>query len=434
MSGGTIRTLVAVDSGVDAHAVEHAFPVGSPVQVTGVVEGLERGWSVLEENSPDLLVVACAEYSERALYLIEAASTQSPERPVVVLFFGTPDGFLHRAFEMGADDLLTMPASPDDLVFSLQKVMARRRGTIAGGTTNPMICIVGPKGGTGKTLASTNLGVALAQKGKRSVIVDLDLQFGDVGIAMGLSPERTIYDLARVGGSLDPDKAEDFLTKHASGARVLLAPSRPDQAGTVTVEFLRELYAVLRARNDYVIVDTPPGFTPEVIASIDLASDLLVVGMLDALSLKDTKLGLETLELMGAAPEQIRLVLNRSDSKIGITHADVATILGRSPDVLVPSDREIPRGITEGKPIVLADDRCGAARSFKNLAGLFIGEETLEGRNGASAQLPASVNGNGNGHHPEAAKPKRRRRRAEAAESTSKPKRRGPISALLRRG
>jgi pilus assembly protein CpaE len=375
MSAGTIRTLVAVDSDVDPRIVEGAFPVGSPVQVAGIVEGLERSWSVLEESAPDLLVVACAGYSERALYLIEAASKQRAERPVVVLFYGTPDGFLNRAFEMGADDLLTMPAPAEELEFALRKVMARRRGTIAGATTNPMICIVGPKGGTGKTLAACNLAVALAQKGKRSLVVDLDLQFGDVGIAMGLSPERTIYDLARVGGSLDPDKAEDFLTDHASGARALLAPSRPDQAGTVTVEFLRELYAALRARHDFVIVDTPPGFSPEVIASIDLASDLLVVGMLDALSLKDTKLGLETLSLMGVSPERIRLVLNRADTSVGIKRSEAEAILGRTPDIFVPSDRQIPRATTDGEPIVVANGRAESARAFHSLADLYLENE-----------------------------------------------------------
>jgi pilus assembly protein CpaE len=408
MSAATIRTLVAVDSDVDANSVEHAFPVGSAVHVTGVVEGLERSWSVLEESSPDLLVVACAGYSERALYLIEAASKQRPERPVVVLFYGTPDGFLNRAFEMGADDLLTMPAAADELEFALRKVMARRRGTISGGTTNPMICIVGPKGGTGKTLASCNLAVALAQKGKRSVVVDLDLQFGDVGIAMGLSPERTIYDLARVGSSLDPDKVEDFITQHASGARALLAPSRPDQAGTITVEFLRELYAVLRARHDFVIIDTPPGFTPEVIASIDLASDLLVVGMLDALSLKDTKLGLETLSLMGVSPERIRLVLNRADTSVGIKRSEAEMILGRTPDVFVPSDRQIPRATTDGEPIVVAAERSEPARAFHALADLYLQDELV------TEAAPSNGNAsNGNGDSPS----KRRRRRKNRVRS-----------------
>jgi pilus assembly protein CpaE len=399
----TVKALVALDYGVDARAVEAVLPVASNVQIAGMVEGLERGWTVLEETAPDMLLIACEGYSERALYLIEDVAKNRPDKPVVVLFFGSPDGFMERIFEAGADDLLTLPAPPGDIQFALEKVVARKRGSGVAGELNPMICVLGPKGGTGKTLTVCNLGVALAAAGKKAVIVDLDLQFGDVGIALGLSPERTIHDLAQTGGSLDSDKVDGFLMEHSSGVRALLAPSRPDQAAAVSVEFLREVYAALRARYDFVVVDTPPGFTPEVIATIDGSSRLCVVGMLDALSLKDTKLGLETLELMGCDLDRILLVLNRADSKVGISRDDAATILGRVPDVLVPSDRDIPRGITEGRPIVLAGDGSAAARAFRGLAGQFLDEEPVQvGQNG-------SVNGD---------KPH---------------KRRGPISALLRR-
>jgi Flp pilus assembly CpaE family ATPase len=121
-----------------------------------------------------------------------------------------------------------------------------------------------------------------------------------------------------------------------------------------------------------VIIDTPPSFSPEVIASIDAATDLCVVGMLDALSLKDTKLGLQTLALMGRTDDEITLVLNRSDTSVGISQSDVATILGQAPTVLIPSDRAIPRAITDGLPIVLADERSGPARGFKELAHLYL--------------------------------------------------------------
>ena len=103
-----------------------------------------------------------------------------------------------------------------------------------------------------------------------------------------------------------------------------MAPVRPDQASAVTIEFLRELYPLLRASNDFVIVDTPPGFSPEVIASIDSSTHICMVGMLDSLSLKNTKLGLETLELMGYKRDRIRLVLNRADTNVGVTQDDVS--------------------------------------------------------------------------------------------------------------
>jgi pilus assembly protein CpaE len=123
---------------------------------------------------------------------------------------------------------------------------------------------------------------------------------------------------------------------------------------------------------DIVIVDTPPGFTPEVIATIDVSTSACMIGMLDSLSLKNTKLGIETLDLMGYPPENIALILNRADSRVGITHEDVSAIIGRAPDVLVPSDREIPRSVNEGTPIVASRERSDAAKAFLKLADMYM--------------------------------------------------------------
>jgi pilus assembly protein CpaE len=147
----------------------------------------------------------------------------------------------------------------------------------------------------------------------------------------------------------------------------------------VTVDLLRDVYTILRSHYDLVVVDTPPGFTPEVIASIDSSSHVCMVGMLDSLSLKNSKLGLETLELMGYESDRISVVLNRADTRIGISRDDVAAIVGRKPDVLVPSDREIPKSLTEGIPIVLADARSEAAHAFRTLAELYVGARSANG-------------------------------------------------------
>jgi pilus assembly protein CpaE len=159
-----------------------------------------------------------------------------------------------------------------------------------------------------------------------------------------------------------------------------MAPMRPDQAGAITTDFLREIYPLLRASNDYVVVDTPPGFAPEVITSIDSSTDVCMVGMLDSLSLKNTKLGLETLELMGYERDRIRLVLNRADTSVGVTQEDVTAIIGRRPDVLVPSHRDVVRSINEGAPIVQSRPRSEVARAFRSLAAGYAGTPTPRGR------------------------------------------------------
>jgi pilus assembly protein CpaE len=232
------------------------------------------------------------------------------------------------------------------------------------------------------------LSVALAQRDARVVLVDLDLQFGDIGLALGLSPERTMYDLMKAGPPFDHEKLERHLMKHSSGVQVLIAPTRPDQASAVSIEYLREVYAALRTMCDAVIVDTPPGFTPEVIATIDVSTSVCMVGMLDSLSLKNTKLGLETLDLMGYESDHVSLVLNRADSRVGITPEDVSTIVGRGPDVSIPSDREIPRSVNEGTPIVAARQGSGAAKAFRTLADRYAKAQVAQ-----PAPLPSAPSG-----------------------------------------
>jgi pilus assembly protein CpaE len=369
-----IRTLIALDEGVDRELFQAALPAESDVHFVGIVDGLEDSWNALQETPTDLLVVACKGYSDRALFLIDGAVKQRPERPIVVLGQDAPDGFVRRVFESGADDIVILPNSPEEVRFAFEKAVARKQGAAVatGAALSPMICILGPKGGAGKTLVAANLAVSLANAGHKVAVVDLDLQFGDVGLALGLSPEKTIYELAKSGGSLDAEKLEGYLANHESGARVLMAPTRPDHAGAITTEFLREVYAALRVSHDYVIVDTPPGFTPEVIAATDSSSHICMVGVLDALSLKNTKLGLETLDLMGYDEDRITLVLNRADSRVGINADDVRTVMGRKPDVLLPSDRDIPRAVNEGVPIVLLKTRSEAAKAFRALADGFL--------------------------------------------------------------
>jgi pilus assembly protein CpaE len=380
-----IRTLVGLDSGVARETVQAALPVESAIQIVGVVDGLEESWTTLQETATDLLVIACAGYSDRALFLIDGAVKQRPDRPVVVFAEGSTNGFVQRAFEAGADDFIALPETPERVAFTLEKAVARKQsaGAATGVALAPMIVILGPKGGTGKTVTASNLAVSLAREGRKVAIVDLDLQFGDVGLALGLTPDKTIYDLAKSGGSLDAEKIDGYLADHSSGVRVLMAPTRPDHASVITVEFLREVYAMLRSTNDYVIVDTPPGFTPEVIASIDSSSAVCMVGTLDSLSLKNTKLGLETLELMGYNRDQVRLVLNRASTRVGISNDDATAIIGRPPDVMIPSDRDIPTLVNQGVPVVLAKDRSEAARALASLAASFVqqdGEARTNGR------------------------------------------------------
>src|SRR5215831_12655765 len=367
----TIRILVTLAEHSDPRLVEQALEGDPSLEVVGYADYFDD-WREFLEQPADLVIVACSANDDSATNMVDRAVKHRPDRPVVVMSESSPNGFLRAAFEAGADDVITFPQSPEQVAFTLQKVIARRKGlAMPGKAAAPLIAVLGPKGGTGKTLIATNLAVALAQRDANVVLVDLDLQFGDIGLALGLSPERTMYDLMKAGPPFDHEKLDRHLITHASGVKVLVGPTRPDHASAVSIDYLRDVYAALRTMSDIVIVDTPPGFTPEVIATIDVSTAACVVGMLDSLSLKNTKLGLETLDLMGYPSDSVSLVLNRADSRVGITHDDVVAIIGRRPEVLIPSDREIPRSVNEGTPIVASRERSEAARSFNKLADVY---------------------------------------------------------------
>jgi pilus assembly protein CpaE len=402
------RTLVSLDTGIDEQTVRAALPASADIQIVGFVRGVDESWTTLQETPTDLLVVACSGYSERTLFLISSVVKERPGMPVVVLAHDAPDGFLRRVFEVGADDAVRLPESPEQVNFMLQKVIVRKRaaGTIREDGNAPMICVLGPKGGTGKTVTASNVAVALAQAGKSVSAVDLDLQFGDLALAMGVRPDKTMYDLVQSGGSLDAGKLDAYVMTHPSGVRVLVAPTRPDQASSIGTEFLREVYPLLRSTSDFVVLDGSPGFEPEVISAIDNSTYVCLVGTLDTLSLKNTRLGLETLDLMGYDPERIILVLNRADSRVGIDDEDVLAVVGRRPDVRVPSDVEVTRAINEGRPIVEAKPDSAAAKAFRGLAQEFLrrhgasipADAPESQRRGAGPALQAAESANSDGN------------------------------------
>jgi pilus assembly protein CpaE len=372
MSLASQTFLVVADSSLSETSLRAALPTSASIRFVPIKDALDSAETVLADTAPSVVLVSCSSNPEWGLRVIGDMASVQPGRPIIALYEGNPNGVMEPAFRAGADDLLVLPQPPDQLAFEIEKVVARRRGPGGDLKRGAMIAVLGPKGGTGKTVTATNLAVALADRGAQPIVVDIDLQFGDVGLALGLRPEKTIYDLITTGGSLDADKIEGFAMRHWSGASALLAPTRPDQASAVTTGFLRDLFTVLRRSYDYVIIDTAPAFSPEVIVAIDAASHLCLVGMLDALSLKDTKIGLETLGQMGYAPEDITLVLNRADSSVGISMTDVYELLKKGPDILVPSDRAIPRALTVGETIYEADPKSGAGIAYAALAQHYL--------------------------------------------------------------
>ncbi len=392
----SLTALVALDREVDRALIETI--VARDPNIT-VIDYLELdGPSASGLGTGDALIVAVADYTSDARDFVVKAHRQHPQRPIILLCPSGTSGSLGEAFNNGVDDIVTLPTSlgvgvetelARQLAFTIEKAVIRKRGTVSRKTTEAVrnvICVLGLKGGSGKTLTSVNLAVSLAQAGRTVVVMDLDLQFGDVALAMGLTPMRTIYDLVRSGGSLDAGKLEDFLMEHPSGARALLAPVRPDQAAMITVPFLQEVQRLLGEMFEFVVIDTPPSFAPEVISAVDTSDDVLVVAMRDTLSLKNTKLGLETLERMDYDRRRIKMLLNRANTNVGIEREDVLAILGRDVDIMIPSNREITRSINQGEPIAM-QRTSDAGKAFRALAQEYIDDAATRSEGGAASPV-----------------------------------------------
>jgi Flp pilus assembly CpaE family ATPase len=218
-----------------------------------------------------------------------------------------------------------------------------------------IITVFAAKGGCGKTTFAVNLGVVLARGTGHSVcVVDLDLAFGDVAISVQLDPARTIVDALPMTGHLDTTGAASLLTRYRPGLEMLLAPVTPGDAEKVPPALVGELLGVLRGMFDYVVVDTPAQFSEHVLTAMDTSAHHVLLTTPDVSALKNLRVTLDMLDLL-SYPREIRSVLlNRSDSKVGLSLEDVERAVRCPIAAHVPSSRAVPISINKGTPITLA--------------------------------------------------------------------------------
>jgi pilus assembly protein CpaE len=218
-----------------------------------------------------------------------------------------------------------------------------------------VLTVFSPKGGTGKTVLSTNLAAMLAQRSdKRVLLIDLDLQFGDAAIMLGLDPERTMEDLVQAPGALDTGKLASYTTRHRSGLDVLAAPLRPEDAELVTEAKVLQVLDVARAAYDVVVVDTSPFFYGPMLAVLRQTDEVLMLCGLDVPTLKNVKLSLRTLEMLGFPASRTRIVLNRVSPKVGLTKADVEDVLKAEVAFEIPNDPVVAPAVNSGAVAALS--------------------------------------------------------------------------------
>jgi Flp pilus assembly CpaE family ATPase len=232
-----------------------------------------------------------------------------------------------------------------------------------------IVTVFAAKGGCGKTALAVNLGVALARLGVRRVcVVDLDLSFGDVAISVQLDPLRTILDALPMAGHLDESGAASLLTRYQPGLDMLLAPVTPGDAEKIPPRLVGELLAVLRGMYDFVVVDTPAQFNEHVLTAMDVSSQLVLLTTPDVTALKNLRIALDMLDML-SYPRQIRsVVINRADSKVGLSLEQVHKVVRSEIAGHIPSSRAVPVSVNKGVPIVLDSPGHPVSQSVMRIA------------------------------------------------------------------
>lgn len=362
----------------------------------GVVVGdLDAAYRrISEAQYVDVVVIGPHVAIEPALALAESMRLTRPTLGVVLVRSRVDTTTLTDALRAGVRDVVK-ERDVAGVAASVRRAVELSRATreqagiavaeAEGDSLGRLITVFSAKGGAGKTTVSTNLAAALADGGKRTVcLVDLDLAFGDVAIALQLFPAHTLSDAVPMMDSLDAQAVSALLTPHSPGLTTLVAPVEPGAAESIPSALVGRVLRVLRQLFQFVVVDTPPAFTDHVLAAFDESDYVALLATLDIPALKNLKLTLETLDLLNYPRERWRVVLNRADSKVGLQLAEVEKTLRVPIAVQIPSSRSVPASINRGVPIVLDEPGHPVSQAIRQFA------ETFTAGMGAKA-VPAAL-------------------------------------------
>ena len=341
---------------------------------------------VLEDDGPfDVLVAGPSLGTRSGLQRLRLIREELPTMSVVLAFSRRPDASLRDIVRTGAVDLLQLPVDDKELTEAVDRAIELSSQpapvavadapstavSVAANGSQPrqlarVFTISSATGGCGKTFYATNLAYFLVRyTGKRVVILDLDLQFGEVVTALRLRPKYTIFDaLQREDTDEDDLRAhiEEYMVTHETGVHVLAAPREPSEADRISPPDITRIIEAARKQYDYVIVDTPPQLNESVLAAFDLSDGLYVMATLDLPSVRNMSVFLGTLERLKISADNVKLVLNKAESDVGIDIDQVTKLFPQGFESVLPYAKEVSRSINLGMPVMAASPQAEISR------------------------------------------------------------------------
>ncbi|MEW5767156.1 MAG: response regulator [bacterium] len=391
----TIRVLIAEGSTqARINLKKLLFNVADEVEVVAEIDKTEDVVASAIKTRPDIIFLNIAlEGEEGGMKLTEGLVEEIPEVGLIIISDQELSSQqIQEAMLAGARGLLTQPISQEKLAGTLRrivKIQEKEREYIKAAPSalppearHKIVTLFSTKGGSGGTLLSVNLAVMLAKMlqegGEKVALLDLDLQFGDCAVMLNLTPTRTIAGLVKEiseQGRLEEGLLESYLIKHDSGLRLLAAPLKPEQAELVNGAHIEEIINVLKLNYNFIIIDSPKYLHDSLIAAFNLSNLILFVFTLDLPAIKNARLGLDIVESLGFK-DKVSLVLNRTETHMGITPPEVEEALDYPILGHIPSDgRRIIPSINEGVPFVLGYEKEKVTERIEELASKIIGGE-----------------------------------------------------------
>lgn len=358
-----------------------------------VVAEAVDGKDVIEqakEIKPDIILMDINMPKIKGIKATEIITREVPETSIIMMSVQEEQDYLRKAMVAGAREYLIKPFSDDELITAINQVydleverkssLKQSREQTEEASEEKTISIFSSKGGVGKTLLSTNLAVYLQQSKKGDVVlVDLDLQFGDLDVLLDLTPRITIADAVDELDNLNVQNIDDYLLSYENGLQVLASPLRPEEAEMINGEQIKKLLSILSEKFNYVIIDTAQSFSEHILAALDNSELILLIAMLDLSTIRNVRLCLEVMEELEYPEENIKLILNRYSKDIGISIEDLEENLNYSVDIKIPSNGSLTiDSINQGVPFILEEPRAKISKQLIKLADLVTGEE-LEG-------------------------------------------------------
>lgn len=336
--------------------------------ITQLADGQMRE---LREANPELVILDLDPDPALGIKFAQFLSEQSPGRRILATGPTLSADQLLSALRAGISEYLPRPAGREHLSVALDGLIRKLRWSPTASPSQPgkLFAVFSGKGGSGSTTVATNLAIYLHQlTGKRALLVDLDLELGEIALQLGAEPRFNFIDMVRNFHRMDTDLLASFIEHHPSGVHLLSAPYHPQKTEVVTGDQITRILQFLKQHYEYVIVDTSKSFSPPTLATFEQADVIYLVTTVDLPSLRNIARCLPLLKQMTAAPEErLRLILNRFQPDSVIRVPDIERSLGLKVFRTISNDYEaVMRSINSGTPIILDTD----SRFAEDLRGL----------------------------------------------------------------